>query len=146
MSPTPNSYGSWVSPVTAEALAGAQIGFGGLHNFDSRLHWTENVPAAGGAVGVFRLCASGEATRVVPDGANVRTRVHEYGGAPYALVADIVYYVELTDQRLYRLKPGGTPEPLTPAGFRYADFTPRVAPDGSVTALVFAHADQCRSG
>jgi dipeptidyl aminopeptidase/acylaminoacyl peptidase len=141
VSPTPKSYGSWVSPVTAEALAAAQISFGGLQNFDSRLYWTENVPAARGAVGVFRLLASGEATRVVPEGANVRTRVHEYGGAPYAVVADIVYYVELTDQRLYRLKPGGTPEPLTPAGFRYADFTPRVAPDGSATALLCVRED-----
>ena len=40
-------YGSWVSPITAEALADAQIGFGNLRNFNGHLYWTENVPAAG---------------------------------------------------------------------------------------------------
>jgi dipeptidyl aminopeptidase/acylaminoacyl peptidase len=141
VSPTPKSYGSWVSPITAEALADAQIGFGNLRNFNGQLYWTENVPAAGGAVGLFRLSDTSIATKVVPDGANVRTRVHEYGGAPFAAVGDTVYYVELTDQRLYRIDPGGPPEPLTPAGFRFADFTLRFAPDGSAAALICVRED-----
>jgi dipeptidyl aminopeptidase/acylaminoacyl peptidase len=139
-------YGSWVSPITAEALADAQIGFGNLRNFNGDLYWTENVPAAGGANGLFRMSDTATATRVVPDGANVRTRVHEYGGAPYAVVADTIYYIELADQRLYRLEAGGTREALTPAGFRYADFTPRIAGDGSTTALICVREDHTTAG
>ena len=139
-------YGSWVSPITAEALADAQIGFGNLRNFNGDLYWTENVPATGGANGLFRMSDAATATRVVPDGANVRTRVHEYGGAPYVVVADTIYYVELADQRLYRLEAGGTREALTPAGFRYADFTPRIAADGSATALICVREDHTTAG
>jgi dipeptidyl aminopeptidase/acylaminoacyl peptidase len=141
VSPTLKSYGSWVSPITAEALADAQIAFANLRNFNGHLYWTENVPAAGGAIGLFRMSDSAAAARAVPDGANVRTRVHEYGGAPYVVVGDTVYYVELTDQRLYRVGPDGKREPLTPTGFRYADFTPRIADDGSAAALICVRED-----
>jgi dipeptidyl aminopeptidase/acylaminoacyl peptidase len=146
VSPTFKSYGSWVSPITAEALADAQIAFGNLRNFNGRLYWTENVPAAGGAIGLFRMSDTGAATQLVPAGANVRTRVHEYGGAPYVVLGDTVYYVELTDQRLYRIEPGGTREALTPAGYRYADFTPRLARDGSAAALICVREDHSHPG
>ena len=104
------------------------------------------MPAAGGANGLFRMCDSATAMRVVPEGANVRTRVHEYGGAPYAVVADTVYYIELVDQRLYRLTASGTREALTPAGYRYADFTLRLAGDGSTTALICVREDHTTAG
>jgi len=146
VSPIPKSYGSWVSPITAEALAGAQIAFVNLRNFDGHLYWTENVPADGGAIGLFRMSDSAAATRVVPDGANVRTRVHEYGGAPYIVVGDTVHYVELADQRLYRVAPDAKREPLTPGGFRYADFTPRIASDGSAIALICVREDHSNPG
>jgi dipeptidyl aminopeptidase/acylaminoacyl peptidase len=59
---------------------------------------------------------------VTPGGTDVRTRVHEYGGAAYTVCRGIVYYSEFADQRLYRLEPGGAPEPLTPRGdWFYAD-------------------------
>ena len=51
----------------------------------------------------------------------MRTRVHEYGGAPFIAVGDTVYYSQLSDQRLYELKRGGTPTPVTPPNYRYAD-------------------------
>jgi dipeptidyl aminopeptidase/acylaminoacyl peptidase len=139
------SYGSWASPITAEALADAQITFGNLRNGNGRLYWTENVPAAGGAIGLFRMSDAAAAARVVPDGANVRTRVHEYGGAPYAVIGETVFYVELADQRLYRLEPGGTPQALTPPGFRYADITPQRVRDGAAVALICVREDHSRA-
>ena len=51
----------------------------------------------------------------------MRTRVHEYGGAPFIAVGDTVYYSQLSDQRLYELKRGGAPTPVTPPNYRYAD-------------------------
>jgi dipeptidyl aminopeptidase/acylaminoacyl peptidase len=113
-------YGSWASPLSAQAVAAGGIGFGDLRSADGRLYWTENVPSAGGATALFSLSA-GVAAPVTPSGANVRTRVHEYGGAPFIVAGDTVYYSQLSDQRLYALKAGGTPAPVTPAGFRYAD-------------------------
>src|SRR5207253_2245281 len=58
-----------------------------------------------------------------PIGTNVRTRVHEYGGGAYAVSNGIIYYSEFTDQRVYRLEPGGAPVPITPPGtWCYADY------------------------
>ncbi len=66
----------------------------------------------------------GRIADVTPAGTNVRTRVHEYGGAAYTVSGGIVYFSEFADQRVYRLEPGGVPEPLTPPGrFCYADYT-----------------------
>jgi hypothetical protein len=78
-------YGSWASPLSAEALAAGGINFGDLRSVNGRLYWTENVPAAGGAISLFSL-DNGVAAPVT-QGANVRTRVHEYGGAPFIVVA-----------------------------------------------------------
>ena len=67
---------------------------------------------------------------VTPADANVRTRVHEYGGGAYLLDADgAVIYSNFVDQRLYRAVPGAEePLCLTPESaacpekrFRFAD-------------------------
>jgi dipeptidyl aminopeptidase/acylaminoacyl peptidase len=113
-------YGSWASPLSAEALAAGGIGFGDLRSADGRLYWTENVPARGGAIALFSLSGSRPA-QVTPDDANVRTRVHEYGGAPFIVDGDTVYYSQFSDQRLYALKEGDKPAAVTPAQYRYAD-------------------------
>src|SRR5271155_3759990 len=97
-------YGSWVSPVTAEALANGQVTLGDLRNADQKLYWTESVPSAGGKIAVFSLGLDGVAGALTPTGSNARTRVHEYGGAPFVVVGDDLYYSEFADQRLYRLK------------------------------------------
>ena len=139
--PTLKPYGAWESPVTAEALAASQVRFENLRSVAGRLYWTENVPAAGGAHGVFRLGPDATAVAVVPAGNNVRGRVHEYGAAPYLVVGEATYYTQFVDQRLYCLEPGASPEPLTPKGYRYADGVPLRAADGAVTALIFVRED-----
>jgi dipeptidyl aminopeptidase/acylaminoacyl peptidase len=113
-------YGSWASPLSAEALAAGGTSFGDLRSANGRLYWVENVPARGGEVSLFSF-GGGTVAQVTADGANVRTRVHEYGGAAFIVVGDSVYYSELSDQRLYELKRGGTATPITPPKYRYAD-------------------------
>lgn len=56
-------------------------------------------------------------------GFNARTRVHEYGGRPYTVKRDgTLFFSHFPDQRVYVQRPGSAPVPLTPPGFRYADF------------------------
>jgi dipeptidyl aminopeptidase/acylaminoacyl peptidase len=140
-SPTVRPYGAWESALTAEALADSQIRFENLRSVDGELYWTQNVPSAGGAHGVFRLGADGAAIAVVPATRNVRTRVHEYGAAPYLIAGQSAYYSQFGDQRLYRVDPGGEPEALTPQGYRYADGVPVRGADAAVTNLVFVRED-----
>jgi dipeptidyl aminopeptidase/acylaminoacyl peptidase len=74
-----------------------------------------------------------EPVDVVPQGFNVRTMVHEYGGGAYALHDSTVICSRFEDQRLYRIDPGGEPVAITAevphTAYRYADG--RVAPDGA---------------
>src|ERR1700734_1361653 len=71
--PTIAPYGSWASPLSAEALAAGGISFADLRSANERLYWLENVPARGGEVTLFSFDA-GKVAQVTPDGANVRTR------------------------------------------------------------------------
>jgi dipeptidyl aminopeptidase/acylaminoacyl peptidase len=116
-------YGSWASPLSAEAISDARVNLGDLRSVHGRLYWTQSVPAAGGISALFSMDGAAAAMPVTPYGINVRTRVHEYGGAPYVVVGDTVYYSQFSDQRLYALEAGGNPAPLTPVGYRFADCT-----------------------
>src|SRR5690606_36112550 len=54
---------------------------------------------------------------VLPEPWNARSRVHEYGGGAWTADADgTLFFVNAKDQRVYRMLPGGAPEPLTPVG------------------------------
>ena len=99
------------------------------------LWWAESRPDEGGRTAVMRCdLRSNDTHEVTPEGANARTRVHEYGGGAWWPHDRSLYYVEFADQRLRRLDaPGAEPELLTaeppePRAWRYADG--RVTPDG----------------
>jgi dipeptidyl aminopeptidase/acylaminoacyl peptidase len=128
-------YGSWASPVSAEASAKGRVSLGDLRSANQKLYWTENVPAAGGKTAVFSMGSDGTAAAITPESSNVRTRVHEYGGAPFVVAGDSVYFSEFADQRLYRLKAGSTAVPITPAGYRYADCVVMTARGGSQSLI-----------
>ena len=98
------------------------------------------MPAAGGISALYSMDGDTAAMPVTPDGINVRTRVHEYGGAPYVVAGNTVYYSQFSDQRLYALKAGGTAAALTPQGYRFADCTSG-ASIGSVGGLICVRED-----
>src|SRR6266852_6932891 len=81
-------------------------------------------PGEDGRSVVVTRRSHGRIVDVTPIGTNVRTRVHEYGGAAYTVSQRTIYYSEFADQRVYRLGACGVPEPLTLAGrWCYADYT-----------------------
>ena len=117
---TTSSYGSWASPISAASLAKGAIGVSNLRAVDGRLYWLENRPDEGGRL----VAVTGDATgfRVLtPEGFNVRSRVHEYGGAPYVVVGQTLYFASFTDStstpspsaaaRRSRLRPSPTATP-----------------------------------
>src|SRR5260221_10121634 len=85
-------FGSWASPLSAEALAAGGVSFADLRAVNRTLYWTESVPAAGGNIVLYSSKEGAEATVVPAPSANVRTRVHEIGGASSGTAADTVYY------------------------------------------------------
>ncbi|WP_228973675.1 prolyl oligopeptidase family serine peptidase [Streptomyces sp. DH12] len=134
-------YGTWPSPIDAR-LAAAHDGHPEyVGTVGEEVWWTEPRPAEGGRRALVRRTADGTEETVLPAPWNVRSRVVEYGGRPWAGTArpdgtaPLVVFCHFPDQRLYAHEPGGTagPRPLTPlsptgAGLRWAD--PVVHPDG----------------
>lgn len=139
--PTIAPYGSWTSPIEAAtvARAGRRLAFPAIAA-DGALWWAEGRPDEGGRVVLMRRPEGGEPEAVTPQGTNVRTRVHEYGGGAWCLVApDLVVFAEFADQRLYRQHIGESPvaispEPAEPGALRYADMRP--TPDGAAIVCV----------
>ncbi|MFC7815834.1 MULTISPECIES: S9 family peptidase [unclassified Streptomyces] len=130
-------YGSWPSPVDA-ALAAAHDGRPDDVAFvGDEVWWTAPRPAEGGRRTLVRRHPDGREEPVLAAPWNVRTRVLEYGGRPWAAhmtdAGPLVVFVNFADQRLYSCEPGrGEPSPLTPVsavggGLRWAE--PELRPE-----------------
>jgi dipeptidyl aminopeptidase/acylaminoacyl peptidase len=123
-------YGSWPSPLDARRAAvhdgrPEYVGFVG-----DEVWWTAPRPTEDGRRTLVRRHTDGREESVLPAPWNVRSRVLEYGGRPWAgVVRDgrpLVVFVHHADQRLYGYEPGAEPEPLTPVsavggGLRWAE-------------------------
>jgi len=132
------AYGAWTSPITAASLAEGMIGLVDLRVAEGRLYWLENRPAEGGRLVLMTLDA-GQARQLTPEGFNLRTRVHEYGGAAYVVAPEGVWFSHFRDQKLYLQAVDAAPAPMTPNGYRYADAVP--APGGGLIAVREDHTD-----
>ncbi|HVB06902.1 MAG TPA: S9 family peptidase [Acidimicrobiales bacterium] len=128
-------YGSWSSPISAELLVQEAVGLSQVLAADGYCYWNELRPSEGARNVLMRRSLSGTAEEeLLPEGYSARSLVHEYGGLCYALHGGELYFSNFSDQRLYRLRPGGEPRPITEApavarAVRYAD--PVVTPDGA---------------
>ena len=108
-------YGSWPSPLSAEAVSAASPRLEGAHFVGDEVWWGESVPEEAGRTVVRRRTASGEVEDLIPAPWSARSRVHEYGGGAWTTVADdVLVFVETADQRVWRTTPGEKPRPLTP--------------------------------
>ncbi|TMC66946.1 MAG: S9 family peptidase [Chloroflexota bacterium] len=115
-------YGSWRSPITADAIVAGVIGLGQIQLDGDDIYWVEQRPAEAGRNVVVRRRAGGAIEDVTPPAFNARTRVHEYGGGAYRVRQGTVWFANFKDQRLYRQDPGRPPVAITPAkDIRHAD-------------------------
>lgn len=115
-------YGSWKSPISAELVAGAEVGLEQVRMDGDDIYWIERRPQEGGRKVIVRRSSNGSVTDITPAGFNARTRVHEYGGGDYAASNGTVLFSNFSDQRLYLQELGRPPKPLTPdVSLRYAD-------------------------
>ena len=122
--PTIAPYGSWRSPITADAIVAESISIGQVAIDGDAILWTEGRPSEGGRNVIVRMTPDGTVADVNPAPFNARTRVHEYGGGAWIADGGTVWFSNFDDQRIYRLEPDGEPQPITPdAPLRYADAT-----------------------
>ncbi len=115
-------YGSWRSPVTADAIVAGVIGLSQIQLDGDDIYWVEGRPAEAGRNVIVRRRLDASITDVTPPEYNARTRVHEYGGGAYVVRDGVVWFTNFKDQRLYRQDPGRPPVAITPAqDIRHAD-------------------------
>ena len=123
--PTTAAYGAWKSPVTSDAIAAATVQLGEIRLDGDDVYWAEQRPSEGGRAVIVRRTPDGRTADVNPAPYSARTRVHEYGGGAWAVADGTLYFTDYGSQSLFRLRPGGMPERLTPetqdASLRYAD-------------------------
>jgi dipeptidyl aminopeptidase/acylaminoacyl peptidase len=141
-------YGTWPSPISASTVAQGGVRLSAPWIEGARIWWLEGRASEGGRVALVELDPGGKPREAVPEGFNVRTTVHEYGGGAYCVHQGVVYASSFDDQRLHRIETDAPPAPITPAvagrRHRYADG--RVTPDGSLWIGVRErHAESDRS-
>jgi dipeptidyl aminopeptidase/acylaminoacyl peptidase len=135
---TVRPYGTWPSPLDANTIASVpRYAFDALSVAWPAVRWLEARPSEGGRLALVEW-RDGKIAELTPDGFNVRTRVHEYGGGACWFHGETAYCSEFSDGRLYRVEgrcaTAVTPEPPEPSSLRYADGV--VTPDGSLVVCV----------
>lgn len=95
------AFGSWQSPITADAIVAESVGLSSIVLDGADIYWLESRPQEAGRNVVVRRSSDGQITDITPPEYNVRTRVHEYGGAAYTVVDRQVYFSNFKDGCLY---------------------------------------------
>ena len=119
--PQVSGYGTWTSPLTAARVTAGTLRFDHLVVDGDELYWVEGRASEAGRYVVVRRAPDGSLSDVTPAAVNVRTRVHEYGGAAFTVHRGTVYFSNFADQRMYRQPSGRAPQPITAEGCFYAD-------------------------
>jgi hypothetical protein len=117
-------YGSWPSPISIDlVVAGARALTEPMLD-GTDVYLLESRPDEGGRQTLLRLGADGTPTELTRAPANVRTRVHEYGGGAWTVADGLVVRSEFTDGSLWRIEPDGSTRALvTTPGLRFADLS-----------------------
>jgi dipeptidyl aminopeptidase/acylaminoacyl peptidase len=134
-------YGAWESPLSAASIFESADSISTLTTANNQLYFIERRASENGRNVLVRLTEN--ATTVLsPAGISVRSRVHEYGGLPYVMNGEDIYYSNFEDQMLYRLSPGTDPVALTPEGLRYM----QCIVDNARSRLICVREDHRESG
>ena len=122
----PETHTVRTSPITPQDVARSEVAISWVGQAKGEVWWVQSQPDLGGAYGLFRA-SNGSAECLTASTTSVRSRVHEYGGLPWAaLPGDEFCFVEWADQRMYVQAIGGAARPISPtstipAGFRFAE-------------------------
>ena len=115
-------FGSWDSPFKLERLTEKVVFLTEARALDGVRYWIEGRPEEGGRQVFVRREPDGSITRLTPEGFNVRSRVHEYGGAATVVSGDLIVVSDFVSGRLHRVVRPAELMPITPdRQWRYAD-------------------------
>jgi dipeptidyl aminopeptidase/acylaminoacyl peptidase len=119
----PAPCGTWISPLSAEAMTGSTVGLGGVSADGQVLYWLESRPLEQGRSALVRRLPDGVIQDVTPPPFNVASRVHEYGGGAYVAGGGRIVFSDKADGAVWLIADDGVPGKIVAVeGCRYADF------------------------
>lgn len=134
------SYGYWKSPITPEKVFEESRRISDLQIDEEFVYWTELRPSEGGRQTIVRCGKGGEVEEMLHPSFNARTRVHEYGGAPYIVHHGRLYFVNFEDQQLYQSRGAmAKARKITEGAPRFAQMSP--CPEGFL-AVAESHEEE----
>src|SRR5687768_9441928 len=123
------THGAWPSPLTAARVTAGALRLDQIQLDGDDVYWLEGRASEGGRYVIVKSSAfapsalrrdepgvapsAPDRLDITPPGFNVRSRVHEYGGAAYTVHNGAVYFSNFADQRVYRQEPGQAPVAMT---------------------------------
>jgi dipeptidyl aminopeptidase/acylaminoacyl peptidase len=99
---TPLPFGSWPSPITAQAVAKGSRRIGTLQAAGGFVYWTEQRAQEQGRQVILRAGLDGRLEELLAKPFSARSRVHEYGGGEFLVAGASIYFVNDADQQIYR--------------------------------------------
>jgi dipeptidyl aminopeptidase/acylaminoacyl peptidase len=116
-------YGWWPSPISAELVAARSTSYDAVHTTGQTIAWLEGRPD--GHIVVATWTPDHGTRDATPDGFDVGTSIHAYGGGAYTFTPAGLIAINTDDQRLYRIDHDRTAHPITPpSNDRYGDLRP----------------------
>lgn len=116
-------YGEWLSPISAALVAAGTRSLARPYATGPDLYWLEGRATEGGRMTLLRARDGGAVSECTPFPFNVRTRVHEYGGAAYLPFDDSVLFSHFAENCLYLRRGDADPVRITRnEKHRHADF------------------------
>lgn len=109
--------------------------------YDGQLYYLQQRAAEGGRCVLLRLHTDGTTETLTPDGFNLRSRVHEYGGKAFLLADNHVWFSNDADRRVYkqRLSPSSIPEAISAQDDLDMAIDFQLTPDGNYLLYVQEH-------
>jgi hypothetical protein len=107
------SFGSWSSPITADAVVAGALSLLEPRVDGEDIYWIEARPLEKGRNVVVIRAPDGTVRDITPPAFNARTQVYSYGGGAYAVKNHVVYFVNFGDSQIYQQTASGAPAKVT---------------------------------
>ncbi|KAF9242826.1 Alpha/Beta hydrolase protein [Melanogaster broomeanus] len=143
--PTEAPYGKWVSPITSDTVIQSNIVFDDVivDPITSIVYHIEERPDDGGRCVIVNTATNKDL--FLPNTTyNARTAVQEYGGAAAIAYNGVLYFSNFVNNRVYAVKEGSDPVPITPENdkWRYANFAVHPTQTNLLVSVLEDHTPQ----
>ncbi len=115
-------FGNWPSPISAELIAGDSISVGETKQTKHSIYYIERRPTENGRCVIVQQLKN-KTTDILPAPYSARSRVHEYGGGSFYADDDLIFFINDSDQDIYRIENARITRITDNKNMRYADFS-----------------------